>query len=138
MHNGILAMIWNNVRSEIHEREANIDDLVNKWSSGCMELMLQDLVGFGKSYHSFDMHPLGSYDTILNDRLSWKLIDPSHGCWCVDLNILGGEQVLHLKEVIFVLVFHVEVMNAVLKELHAPRPHRSANKHFQKRRNEDH
>ena len=104
MHNGILAMIWNNVRSEIHEREANIDDLVNKWSSGCMELMLQDLEGFGKSYHSFYMNPLWSDDSISDDCLGWKLIDPSHGRWCINLNILGGEQVLHLKKVISILI----------------------------------
>ena len=94
-------MIWNNICSEVDKGKTYIDYFIHKGPSGGMELMLQDLVGFGKSYHSLNMYPLGGYDSILDDRLGWQLIDPAHSCWCINLNILAGKQVLYLKEVIY-------------------------------------
>ena len=65
-----------------------------------MELVLQDLEGFGQSNDSFDVDSLGGDDPVPHDRLSWQLIDTSHSGWCIYLDIFGGEQVLYLKVVL--------------------------------------
>ena len=92
-------MLWNDVRPEIHKRKAHINNLVNKWPSGCMELVPQYFVGLGQSDHPLHMDPLGGNDPIPDHSLCWQLVDPSHGGWCINLDITGGEQILNLKEV---------------------------------------
>ena len=62
-----------------------------------MELVLQDLVGFGKSYHSLNVYSLGGDDPIPHDSLGRQLIDSSHGGWGVHLDIMGSKEILYLK-----------------------------------------
>ena len=64
-----------------------------------MELVLQDLVCLGKTDDPLHVNPLGRDDPIPDHSLCWQLVDPSHGGWCINLDIVGGEQILNLKEV---------------------------------------
>ena len=94
-------MFGNDIGSEIYEGKTHIDDLVNQRPSGSMELVLQDLVCLGKTDDPLHVNPLGGDDPISNHSLCRQLIDPSHRCWCINLDVVGGEQILYLKEIIW-------------------------------------
>ena len=63
-----------------------------------MELVLQDFVGLGQTNHPLNVYSLGGNDPIPDHSLCWQLVDPSHGGWCINLNVVRGEQILNLKE----------------------------------------
>ena len=96
-------MLWNNIGSKVDESKTNIDYFINQRSSGCMELLLQDLVSLSQANDPLHMDPLGSNDPIPDHSLCWQLVDPSHCGRCINLHIVGGEQILNLKEVIDIL-----------------------------------